>query len=144
MANYIYFTEEQISELQKNPYVLKVSDSTITYSQEFREEFYKSLMNGGTPSQILTDMGFDTKVLGKQRVNNITKRIKKMASRYNGFEDTRKGSSGRPATKELSPDEQIAYLQHQLKFKDQQIEALKKMNFINKKAQWKQQKKNSK
>lgn len=67
-----------------------------------------------------------------------------MASRYNGFEDTRKGSSGRPATKELSPDEQIAYLQHQLKFKDQQIEALKKMNFVNKKAQWKQQKKNSK
>lgn len=144
MANFHYFTEEQILELQKNPYVLKVSASTITYSEEFREEFYNALINGERPTQILINMGFNTKILGKQRVNSITKRVKKMGEKNCGFGDTRKEQSGRAPAKDLSPEEKIAYLEHQLKFKDQQIEALKKINFVDKRAQWKKQMKNSK
>ena len=32
-----YFTEEQVKELEKNPYVKKVSNKSITYAKEFKE-----------------------------------------------------------------------------------------------------------
>ena len=32
-----YFTEEQVRELEKNPYVKKVSNKSITYAEEFKE-----------------------------------------------------------------------------------------------------------
>ena len=31
-----YFTEEQVKELEKNPYVKKVSNKSITYEKEFK------------------------------------------------------------------------------------------------------------
>ncbi|MGH4121820.1 MAG: HTH domain-containing protein, partial [Clostridium sp.] len=34
-----YFTEEQQSNLRKNPYVQKVSAKSITYTKEFKEKF---------------------------------------------------------------------------------------------------------
>ncbi len=34
-----YFTEEQQSELQKNPYIQNVSPKSITYTKEFKEKF---------------------------------------------------------------------------------------------------------
>lgn len=66
--NYVYFTEEQMKKLKANTYVQAVSKSTITYPPEFREEFFKEYSNGFPPSIILRNMGFDTKVLGKERV----------------------------------------------------------------------------
>ena len=70
-----------------------------------------------------------------------------MGKRQEGFSDLRKETSGRLATKHLTPDEQIARLKHQVKYLKQENEFLKKMNFINREAQWKsklKQKKNSK
>lgn len=142
--NYKYFNEEQIEELKMNPYVKNVTKSTITYTNQFREEFYIAYSNGTPPSVILRNMGFDTKMLGKVRINNITKRIKNMAKREDGFDDMRTEKSGRKLEHELTQEEYIAYLEHQIKYKDQQIEALKKINFVDKKAQWKPLKKNTK
>lgn len=44
----------------------------------------------------------------------------------------------------MSTDEEVAYLKHKIALQSQQIEALKKINTINRKASWIQQKKNSK
>ncbi|WP_354090567.1 HTH domain-containing protein, partial [Clostridium gasigenes] len=65
--------------------------------------------------------------------------------RQEGFSDLRKEPSGRSATKHLTPDEQITCLKHQVKYLKQENEFLKKMNFLNREAQWKsklKQKKN--
>lgn len=35
-----YFSDEQVKELEKNPYVKKVSIKSITYSEEFKELFW--------------------------------------------------------------------------------------------------------
>lgn len=69
-----------------------------------------------------------------------------MSKREQGFSDTRKGASGRPLTKGLTADEQIARLQHQVKYLKQENEFLKKINFLDRQAQWEykqNQKKNS-
>ena len=35
-----HFTKEQTEKLRSNPYVKHVSEKAITYTEEFREEFY--------------------------------------------------------------------------------------------------------
>lgn len=129
-----YFSDKQVEELRKNPYVDKVSIKAITYSKVFKQHFIDELNNGKLPTQIFREAGFDTKVVGKQRIDNFSRRIRKMADRIEGFTDLRTQHSGRPRTKERTPDEEIAYLKHQVALQKQQIDALKKMNFINRKA----------
>lgn len=136
-----YFTKEQMEELTSNPYVQKVSSKAITYTTEFREEFYERYSHGELPSAILTSMRFDTRILGQSRIDNIVRRCKTMMRR-GSFEDARDGASGRPRTKEMTPEEEIAYLKHKVEYQKQQIEALKKIQFVEKKKIWKLQKKN--
>lgn len=131
----------------KNPYVKTASSKAITYTEEFRAYFVSEYEAGKTPSEILRRCGFDVKALGKQRIDGLSRRFRNMSKREEGFKDTREGSSGRPRTKDLTAYEQIARLQHQVKYLKQENEFIKKINFLNKEAQWKykhNQKKNSK
>ncbi|MGY0691335.1 HTH domain-containing protein [Virgibacillus sp. FSP13] len=128
-----YFSDEQVEELRKNPYVDKVSNKAITYSEVFKQHFIDELNHGKFPTQIFREVGFDTQVVGKERIKSFSRRIRKMADRIEGFTDLRTQHSGRPQTKERTTDEEIAYLKHQVALQKQQIDALKKMNFINRK-----------
>lgn len=129
-----YFTDEQVEELRQNPYVDKVSNKAITYSEAFKQHFMNERNHGKFPTQIFSEAGFDTKVVGKQRIKSFSKRIRNIANRIEGFTDLRAQHSGRPQTKERTPDEEITYLKHQVALQKQQIDALKKMNFINRQA----------
>jgi len=60
------FTQEQQEQLSLNPYVIKVSKTNITYSEEFKDIFYQEYTKGRGPSEILSELGFDPKVLGKE------------------------------------------------------------------------------
>lgn len=142
-----YFTDEQLEALLKNPYVKSASAKAITYTDEFKAYFIAEYTSGKTPSQILRNSGFDVRALGKDRIDNLSRRFKNMSKREEGFSDMRQESSGRPSTKTLTYDEQIARLQHQVKYLKQENELLKKINFLDRQAQWKfkqNQKKNSK
>ncbi|MBB6625686.1 hypothetical protein H7E67_20210 [Clostridium gasigenes] len=143
----IYFTDEQLKDLSVNPFVKKASNKAITYTDEFKEYYVSEYNTGKMPLEILRNAGFDVKALGKQRVDNLSRRFLSMGKRQEGFSDLRKETSGRLATKHLTPDEQITRLKHQVRYLKQENEFLKKMNFINREAQWKfklKQKKNSK
>lgn len=129
-----YFSDKQVEELRRNPYVDKVSNKAITYSEVFKQHFMDELYHGKFPTQIFREASLDTKVVGKQRIDNFSRRIRKMTDRVEGFTDLRTQHSGRPQTKERKPSEEIAYLKHQVALQKQQIDALKKMNFINRKA----------
>ena len=142
-----YFTDEQLEVLLKNPYVKSASSKAITYTEEFKAYFVSEYESGKTPSAILKNSGFDVGALGKDRIDNLSRRFKNMSKREEGFSDKRKGSSGRPSTKDLTTDEQIERLQHQVKYLKQENEFLKKVNFLDRQAQWKHnqnQKKSSK
>lgn len=140
-----YFSEEEIHILEANPYTKKVSSSTITYTQEFREFFICEYEKGNTPANILCKAGFDPKIFGKERVHSMCSNIRRMAAREDGLADTRKGHSGRPIEKDLTQEEQIERLKQKVKYLEQENSFLKKIRFLDRKAQYAQnQKTNSK
>lgn len=138
-----YFTEEERKKLEENPYVEKVSLKAITYTETFKEHFTEEKALGKGPTQIFRDADFDVTVLGKDRIKMFSRRIKTMSHRPEGFADLRSEFSGRPRIKERTQEEEIAYLKHKVALQKQQIDALKKTNFIHRKAKRASHKKNS-
>lgn len=129
-----HFSKDQMKEFQYNPYVDKVSSKAVTYSEEFKNLFLVEYSKGKLPTQIFIEAGFDPSVLGRDRIANFSKRIRKMGNRPEGVMDLRGQNSGRPREKDRTKNEEIAYLRHQVALQKQQIEALKKTNSINRKA----------
>lgn len=141
-----YFTDEQVEELRKNPYVKKVSEKGITYEEGFKELFLIDFNNGMRPTEIFRKYGFDTDVLGYDRIRSFSRRAKDQSEREAGFEDQRKHSSGRPRTKDLTDEERIQRLELKIKTLKQENDFLKRVRFINRKQLSKQnslQKKNT-
>lgn len=137
----IIFSTEEIDALAANPYVKNASEKSITYTTEFREKFMSEYKCGKLPSQIFKDAGFDVKVLGKQRIKEFSRRCRKMSLRPEGFEDTRKEKSGRPSTNELTSKEEILRLKQKIKYLEQENKFLKKIEFLDRQAEWKEKRK---
>ena len=135
-----YFAEEQVRELEKNPYVKKVSNKSITYAEGFKALHWIDYQNGMQPIEIFKKYGFDPYALGSRRRDNFTNRLKKQAAREDGFKDTRSKNSGRPSTKELSLEVQLERLKHKNEVLQQENDFLKRVRFINRKQISKQSK----
>ena len=133
-----YFTPEQVKQLKKNKYVKHVSEKAITYTEEFKEIFILKYKSGKSPSQALTEMGFDCKVLGKDRVDGISRRTRKQSIRPEGFKDTRADSSGRPRTKDLTPEEQMERLKLENEILKAKVEFLSLLRRAEREAAWKE------
>ena len=135
-----YFTPEQVEQLKKNKYVKHVSEKVITYTEEFKEVFMLEYNSGKLPSQILTEMGFDCSVLGRNRIENISKRTRKQSIRPEGFKDTRSTESGRPLERELSPEEQMERLKQENEILKAKVEFLSLLRRTEREAAWKESK----
>ena len=135
-----YFTPEQVEELRKNKYVKHVSEKAITYTEEFKEIFILKYKSGKLPSQALTEMGFDCKVLGEDRVDGISRRTRKQSIRPEGFKDTRSTESGRPRTKDLTPEEQMERLKLENEILKAKVEFLSLLRRAEREAAWKESK----
>lgn len=135
-----YFTPEQVEQLRKNKYVKHVSEKAITYTEEFKEVFLLEYNSGKIPSQILTEMGFDIKVLGSSRVRKISERTKKQSLRPEGFKDTRADSSGRPRTKDLTQEELIERQKQEIEILKAKVEFLSLLRRAEREAAWKESK----
>lgn len=128
------FTKEEIKQLQKNPYIKNVSEKAITYTKEFKELFLRELNKGKATTEIFRNAGFDTKLIGRKRMDDFANRIKKY-----GVEDTRKGNSGRPRKynkEELTLEEELEQMKHKNALLEQENEFLKKMIFLGKEKSW--------
>lgn len=135
-----YFTLEQVEQLRKNKYVKHVSEKAITYTEEFKEIFILEYKSGKSPSQILTEMGFNCNVLGKARIDNISRRVKVQAKRPEGFKDTRSTESGRPLERELSSEEQMERLKQENEILKAKVEFLSLLRRAEREAAWKESK----
>ena len=134
-----YFTNEQVEQLKRNEYVKKVSEKSITYTEEFKERFLLEYNSGKPLSQILIEMGFDPKVLGERRVSNIVQRIKEQSLRPEGFKDTSADNPnmGRPSTRDLAPDEIIAKQKAEIEMLKAKVEYLSDLKRLEREAMWK-------
>ena len=137
-----YFTTQQVEQLKRNEYVKKVSEKSITYTEEFKERFLLEYNCGKLPSQILTEMGFDIKALGQKRVCMISERVRKQSIRPEGFKDTRADNPniGRPSTRELTPDEIIAKQKAEIEMLKAKVEYLSDLKRLEREAMWKESK----
>jgi len=131
-----HFTEEQQNELRNNPYIQKISATTITYTKEFKERFEEEYRAGKPPSQILMEMGIDSRILGTKRKSSLVQRMKLYGSRPDGHEDTRKINSGRPSIKELTDAEKIKRLEKKIEYLKQENEFIKKNIQMDREANW--------
>jgi len=126
----ILFTKENIKKLKTNKNILNVSEYSITYNYEFKILFIDEYITGKLPRQIFAENGFDINVIG-------LKRIEQSACRWNaaykkdgiiGLADTRKTSSGRPRSTELTKEEIIERQNAKIKLLEAQVELLKKLD----------------
>lgn len=126
--------EEEQAKLSKNPWIKKVSEKSIQYSDEFREHFINEYNLGKGPTQIFIESGFDPLILGYKRIKQSSERFRKMDKRIDGLKDMRSENSGKVREKELSEEEKIEKLQEENKRLKQQLEFLKKMEYLVRKA----------
>ncbi len=128
------FTEEQMASLRQNPYVYSVSSTVLVLRKSFKEIFYKEYMEGAYPKAILKKYGFDTTMLGKNRIDSIAYHIKKEYAKYGGFYEGR-----RPANRhetacatEQTTEEELKSLRHEVEYLRQEVDFLKKISVIRK------------
>lgn len=138
------FSKEDIDKLKDNPYILNISEKAITYTDEFKEKYMDLYNKGKKPTEIFRLCKISPEIIGRKRIDTFAYRLKKKHEYGEELTDKRKEFSGRPKSKELTKDEEIQRLKHKIKYQEQQIEFLKKISFIEKKAKWESSKKNTK
>lgn len=125
------FTEEQIAILKASPYVLKCSDCSVTFTEEFKELFVQEYELMPSPVLIFEKYGL-SKAVSRKRIKEFSHRIRKQSQRVEGFRDLRADSSGRPRTKDLSLEEELEYYKNKAEILRQENDFLKRVRFINK------------
>ncbi len=125
----VKFSAETIERLRRNKYVVKVSESSVQFTSEFKTIIERESRLGKTQKRILSDLGIDSEFFGKNRLNSIFARARKQAKRPEGFK--RLKSPGRP--KKLifnSPEEENRYLKDRNEYLEQENEFLKKLKAL--------------
>lgn len=70
-------SEEQMAELESNPFVIKVTSEKIFYSEEFKRHFIAEYNSGKKPTEIFREAGFDPKMIGAKRIERSSARWRK-------------------------------------------------------------------
>lgn len=123
------FSEASIDQLRKSPYVVKVSESSVQFSAEFKQIILSQVAEGKTHHQILRALGIDSKIFGKARLSSLFARIRKQATRPEGFERLKR--PGRPKKVTFSsPEEENRYLRDRNAYLEQENEFLKKLKAL--------------
>ena len=93
------FTQEELKHLQANPYTLRVTADSISYTLAFKEAFW-ALTDAQSSSKLeqfcsgfadILKLGYNTEVLGFERIHNTTKRIRREARSPEGFHEGARG-----------------------------------------------------
>lgn len=125
----VKFSPETIEKLRDNPYVVKVSESSVQFTPEFKTIIERESHQGKPQKQILSDLGIDSEVFGKRRLNSMFTRVREHAKRQEGFK--RLKSSGRPKKLTFSSvEEENRYLKDRNEYLQQENEFLKKLKAL--------------
>jgi len=128
----ITFSSDDIDILNRNINVLRVSEKSITYTDEFKRHFIEEYLAGKLPRIIFEEAGFDLNMLGYRRAEQSACRWLRAYNQNGiiGLRDTRTENSGRPRIKELTQEEIIAKQEAKIKLLEGQVELLKKADKI--------------
>lgn len=82
-----YLTDEQISILEKNPNIVKVTPRQVHYTQSFKNYFCQEYAKGRSSTDILREQGIDPKVLGETRVSSLRTYYSNVKNAFPGREN---------------------------------------------------------
>jgi hypothetical protein len=119
------FTLEEMTMLRKSKYVLKVNPNTIHFKSEFKEKVWELIQSGKTASEAVAELGIDPDILGDSRLQGLRCSLKSDASKGKAFTDLENRKL--PFAGDMPLDVRVRFLEQQLKYKDQEIEFLKKI-----------------
>lgn len=120
------FTNEQIESLVGNKYVAKVTDSSIMFTEEFKQEYVRERNNGIEPQAFYKKYNIDYNILGNYRIKSNDSRLMTQSTRMEKFD--RKKGSGRPRKREFSNiEEELEFLRNELEYTKQENLFLKKI-----------------
>lgn len=134
MTNYHYptrFTPEQMKVLSANPFTYKVSAIYIHYTLEFKNLFLAHYEAGEPVKDIFAAFGYDSAILGDNRMYAFARRISKQAKEGKvPTEDSSSVKIQKPAKVDyntLPAQQSVSAMQREIAYLRQQIEFLKKL-----------------
>lgn len=106
------FTPEERQSLESNPNVLKVVNSNIIYSEEFKQQALNLYKEGMSADSIFTKSGIDTSIFPKDYAKSALKFWRNASKQPVSSERKQRGRHKK--TSNMSPEEKdarIAYLE---------------------------------
>ena len=120
------FTEEEARILRENPFTLKVTDSHIVFTREFKELYINEYNNGLTSRQIVEKYGYDSEILGTNRIRALhslfCKSLRNESEQHEGHNKTLTVSG-----EEVTVDT-IRKMQERIEYLEQEMEFVKKIS----------------
>jgi hypothetical protein len=120
------FTEEQVIALEGNPCVERVSNLSVSFTEEFKRTAYKELLSGKPIWQVFKEHGVDTDALGPVRVMKFQQFVNGCAKRGDGFRNKRKARPEKKSSGDEAAAEHFKSLEHEVAYLRQTVEFLKK------------------
>ena len=128
-------SKEFVKELNKNPYVLKATEWTVSFTVEFKQLAYDEYYKGKSTKEIFSEAGFDCEKLGNGRLQNFRNKMISQAESECGFEDQRKYNGRKEAqSTQAQLEKKIKELEHRLAYLEQENDFLKKIQEAEKKC----------
>ena len=124
------FTDEEVKDLRENSYTAFVSKNTIRFTLEFKKLFWEKRRQGATASRIFHELGYDVDVLGRDRIKNFSKRIRREAVSAGGLHEgysTHRRSIKLPDGETMTQEELLVGMQRELLQLRQEINLMKQM-----------------
>jgi transposase-like protein len=128
-----------IAKLHVSPYIITVSQRSLSFSAEFKRLAYEQILAGKTMRSIFVENGINPDIIGDKRIQNFRYWVKRYAERDAGFENLRTNNHRRPAkSRETTLENRVKDLEHELAYTRQEVEFLKKIQAADMEArkQW--------
>lgn len=119
------FTFEEMERLREHPCIVEVTPGRVCLSKEFKEIIWNGLQHGEDIHHIFKEHAIPSELLGESRIAGIKAMICKEGKSGNGFRDVASLEYKSNGFKSLEKENEI--LRTQLKYKEQEIEFLKKI-----------------
>lgn len=133
MQRRIPLPKEYVKELQKNPYILKATEWSVSFTPEFKRIAYREYYSGKSMRQIFTESGFDVKKIGEKRIQNFRNSLMQKAEQDESFEDSRKNNIRKESQNtEAKMAKRIRELEHRNAYLQQENDFLKKIQALEK------------
>lgn len=128
------FTPEELKHLKANPYTLRVTADSISYTLAFKEAFWALSLQGYTGTAAFRKLGYNPEILGDERIHNTTKRIRREAKSPEGLHEgirggvrIQSGGSGQTGGAAALTDEAARRMKREILCLQQQMAFLKKV-----------------